>query len=130
WAAKMARAFGFGLGFRRRRWQATILAAMLVAALLGAPTRASALSKTTIPVGLDPSAIAVDTATNKIYVVNQISNDVTVIDGATNATSTIPVGFNPYAIAVNAATNKIYVANIGDGIVTVIDGATKAITTV
>ena len=34
----------------------------------------------------------------------------TVIDGATNATSTWPPG-HPQAVAVNPVTNKVYVAN-------------------
>ena len=35
----------------------------------------------------------------------------TVIDGATNATTTVSAGTGPNAIAVNPVTNKIYVAN-------------------
>ena len=34
--------------------------------------------------GLSPVAVAVNPVTNKIYVANSNSNDVTVIDGATN----------------------------------------------
>lgn len=85
---------------------------------------------TTIPIGPTPMtdylpawpAIAVNSATNKIYVTNFYSDNVTVIDGVTNATDTIPVGNRPRAIAVNSATNKIYVANEGDNSVTIIDG--------
>ena len=68
--------------------------------------------------------------TNKIYVANHDSGNVTVIDGATNATTTVPVGTGPYAVAVNPVTNKIYVANANSGNVTVIDGATNTTTTV
>ena len=60
---------------------------------------------------------------------NDGSNNVTVIDGATNATTTVAAG-TPYAVAVNPVTNKIYVANTGGSNVTVIDGATNATTTV
>ncbi len=67
--------------------------------------------------------IAVNAVTNKIYVANESSNSVTVIDGATNGTSTVSVGRAPVALAVNDVTNTIYVAN-EDGI-TVIDGATN-----
>ena len=49
--------------------------------------------------------------TNQIYVANSYSNDVTVIDGATNATSTVAAGSRPYAAAVNPVTNRIYVVN-------------------
>ena len=54
----------------------------------------------------------------------------TVIDGATNATTTVTAGSaTPWAVAVNPVTNKIYVANYGSNNVTVIDGATNATTT-
>ena len=36
--------------------------------------------------------MAVNPATNKIYVANWTSNNVTVIDGATNATTTVSAG--------------------------------------
>jgi YVTN family beta-propeller protein len=89
----------------------------------------------TVGVGQTPVAIAVNTVTNKIYVVNQTDNDVTVIDGATSATLTVSVGANPVAVAVNTLTNKVYVVNnIGlfgsNGTVTVIDGATNNTSTV
>ena len=41
---------------------------------------------TTVTVGNFPAAVAVNAETNKIYVANQGSASVTVIDGATNAT--------------------------------------------
>ena len=74
--------------------------------------------------------MAVNPVTNKIYVANYGSNNVTVIDGATNATTTVAAGTSPYAVAVNPVTNKIYVANHGSANVTVIDGATNGTTTV
>jgi YVTN family beta-propeller protein len=86
--------------------------------------------------------LAVDTATNSIYVVNQRSSNVTLIDGATNSTTTItdPNAFAPVAVAVDPVTNRIYVANAGcsvtsffchnPGSVTVINGATKSAATI
>jgi YVTN family beta-propeller protein len=77
--------------------------------------------------------------TNKIYVANYLSANVTVIDGTTNSTTTVQAALHPVAVAVNEATNKIYVANEGfggplgngdRGSVTVIDGATNLTTTV
>jgi YVTN family beta-propeller protein len=94
----------------------------------------------TVPVANNPAAAAVNSVTNKTYVVNQCGNDptcrssgtVTVIDGATLATQTVAVGVRPRSVAVNSVTNKAYVVNdCGDdpscsrnGTVTVIDGAT------
>ena len=67
--------------------------------------------------------------TNKIYVAN-VGNSVTVIDGASNATTTVSVGNSPIAVALNPVTNKIYVADYYSANVTVIDGATNSTTTV
>ncbi len=93
---------------------------------------------------LEAAAIAVNPATNKIYVANNglatlstNPGNVTVIDGATNSTTTVtdPNAITPLSVAVNSATNKIYVANQGyypglnHGNITVIDGATNAVTT-
>ena len=64
--------------------------------------------------------------TNKIYVANQGTNDVTVIDGASNATTTVAAGGAPFTLAVNSVANEIYVANLGSNTVTVISGATNA----
>jgi YVTN family beta-propeller protein len=68
--------------------------------------------------------------TNKVYVANSGSNNVTVIDGATNATTTVTAGAFPRVIAVNPVSNKVYVANQISADVTVIDGATNATTAV
>ena len=57
--------------------------------------------------------MAVNPVTNKIYVANYGSDNVTVIDGATNATTTVTAWTTPSAVAVNPVTNKIYVANGG-----------------
>ncbi len=84
----------------------------------------------TIPVGQSPIGAAINPLTNKIYVANQASNNVTVIDGATNTTTTIAAGTGPSAIAVNPVTNRIYVTNQNSNNVTVIDGGTGATTTV
>ncbi len=63
---------------------------------------------------------------NRIYVVNQNSNNVTVIDGQNNSVVThLPVGHSPDAVAVNSRTNKIYVVNFNDSRVSVIDGASN-----
>ena len=84
----------------------------------------------TVPTGTNPNAIASDSVTNRVYVANYGSNNVTVINGATDSTTTVTVGTNPNAIAVNTLTNKIYVANYGSGNITVIDGTTNSTTTV
>jgi len=100
-----------------------------------------------VRVGIDPNAIVVNPATNKIYVENycgtnpscQSAGTITVIDGVTfQVTATVNVNLQPSAMAVNSVTNKIYVVNYcgtdpacqSPGTVTVIDGTTLTTTTV
>jgi YVTN family beta-propeller protein len=78
----------------------------------------------TVNVGSFPVSVAGNPVTNKIYVANALSANVTVIDGATNSTTTVSVGTSPDSVAVNPVTNKIYVANGESSSVTVIDSAT------
>jgi YVTN family beta-propeller protein len=94
----------------------------------GLPLRDTLLPS--IPAGNNPFAVAVNPVTNKIYVTNRDSDNVMVIDGATNATTNVSAGDDPIAVAVNPVTNKVYVANKLSNTVTVLDGATNATTTV
>jgi len=58
----------------------------------------------TIPVGSVPIGVAVNATSNKIYVANSGSNNVSVIDGASNsvvATVTDPNAVSPVTVAVN-----------------------------
>jgi DNA-binding beta-propeller fold protein YncE len=98
--------------------------------------------------GSSPNTIAVNSVTNKTYVPSQCSGDpscqgepngtVTVIDGATLATTNVPTGSEPDSVAVNSAINKIYIANqcgsdpncLSAGTVTVIDGTTRGTTNI
>jgi len=83
----------------------------------------------TVPVGEYPQGVAVNPAGTAVYVANSDSNEVTVIDTATHATTTIPVGDNPVGIAVHPNGRRIYVANCDETVDTVwvIDRATSAI---
>jgi YVTN family beta-propeller protein len=73
-----------------------------------------------------PWSVAVNPATNKIYVANNGENNVSIIDGNTNTvTATVDAGTNPYALAVDASRNLIYVSNLNSASVTIIDGATN-----
>ena len=94
-----------------------------------------------IPVGHGPSAVAVDTGTDTIYVANGNNanggnaggDTVTVIDGrrcqARNASRcagpwpTIAVGDLPSALTVDQATHTLYVAHGGSNTVSVVDTA-------
>ena len=72
-------------------------------------------------------SLAVNPNTNKVYA--GFSNEVIVLDGATEAMTFIPAPGPVVAIGVNRTANKIYAATSG-GALLVIDGATNAVTTI
>jgi YVTN family beta-propeller protein len=117
----------------RRLWLRVCLAGLLscVAVVwLGKQEARMDSVQTTIPAGTNPNRLAVNTVTNKIYVANLVSDNVTVINGADNTTATVTAGDGPTDIAVNTATNKIYAANNISNNVTVIHGADNTTATV
>jgi YVTN family beta-propeller protein len=90
------------------------------------PVSSESVGKPFLPVGSYPVGIGINSVTNKLYVANQFSNTVTVIDGNTNTIeTTIPVDNFPYELEVNPYTNRIYVTNRGSNTVSVIDGSTN-----
>ncbi len=128
WATMGRNGRGLGFGWTRHRWLPGMCAALL---LFGWPMRGNSQTPVaTVGTGSNPSALAVNPVTNKVYVANFASNNVTVIDGATNAATAVAAGTNPVAVAVNPLTNQIYVANETSNDVTVINGATNTTTTV
>jgi DNA-binding beta-propeller fold protein YncE len=92
----------------------------------------------TVTVGDDPRGLAIDPATDTIYVANHAAGDfpgtVSVINGAicngTNhtgcgqTTATTAAGFGAVGIAVDSGTHKVYVTNDEDTSVSVINGTT------
>lgn len=76
----------------------------------------------TVNVGNRPVAIKSNPATGKIYVANQNSNTVSIIDASSHAVETLPVGASPTALALDGGLNRVYVANITDNNISVLDG--------
>ena len=85
---------------------------------------------TSIPVGCQPSGVALNPAATYLYVANRSSNSVSVIDTLSNAViSTIPVGVQPDGIAVMPTGKQVYVAQEGSNDVSVIDALSMTVTT-
>ena len=84
------------------------------------PRAAADTATATVAAETNPLAVAVNPVTNKIYIANSGSANVTVIDGTDNSTATVTAGTYPWAVAVNPVTNKIYIANSGSANVTAI----------
>jgi len=102
-----------------------------------ADTAGCSQTPATITVGSDPRELAVDPATDTIYVANHAQGDlqgtVSVINGATcngsdtsgcgQTPPTVAAGYGAFGIALDAATNTIYVTNLQDTSVSVINGS-------
>jgi YVTN family beta-propeller protein len=88
----------------------------------------------TTTIGNGPQGVAVDPATNTVYVSNVNDDTVSVIDsracnarhqgGCDRAWPTFKVGTIPQDLRVDVATDTIYVVNAGDKTVSVANGAT------
>ena len=88
----------------------------------------TALTVDPISVGSAPQQIAVSPDGTRVYVTNQSSNSVSVINTATNALdgAAIAVGSKPAGIALSADGSTLYVAN-GDDSVFVVDTKTRSV---
>ena len=80
-----------------------------------------------------PIGVAFDSSNGYVYVTNDGSNSVSVINGSTNtAIKTIGVGLSPHAAAFDSSNGYVYVVNsaaldIGTGSVSVINGSTNTV---
>ena len=102
--------------------------AVLAAGALAAPVALAQVAGTRITVGTSPAAVTINPVTNKLYVANSGSNNVTVVNLNTGAKTTLPAGAQPMWIATNPESNTIYVPAMVGANVTVIDGATDTVT--
>lgn len=106
-------------GFRRR---ISVAVLALVAHCSLVPGALAETATHFVDLGTPSVALAVNTATNKIYAVTPDTDEVVVINGATYEGTAVGVGDAPAAVAVNSVTNRIYVANEASDNVTVING--------
>ena len=89
-----------------------------------APSSPPSSSTSGIDVNTFPVGIAVNPNTKKVYVANEYSNTVSVLDTETDKVkSSIKVGVFPYGIDINPLNNRVYVTNRGSNTVSVIDGS-------
>ena len=123
------------LALRDRRFpEAAASAQSRLAGGADANSRFRSPTAPTVAVGANPVAVAVDYATNTVYVGNGNDGTVSVINGATcNASHvsgcgqtapTITVGSGPVDDAVDQRTDTVYVTNLGSNTISVIDGDT------
>lgn len=99
---------------------------------------AASYQVTRIELPLYAAAMAINSSTNKIYVLSAVSNVMMLMDGATNQVTQVPLPqlSADFAVAVNSVTNKIYISargippvGIGSAVL-VMDGLTNQLTEV
>lgn len=86
----------------------------------------------TLTVGMQPSAVAINTTTGIAVVANRGSGTISLIDLGTNTVlgTPIPVGTSPTGVAVDNERNLAVVANNGNDTISVVDLATSAVVTI
>lgn len=85
--------------------------------------RTDAVVDSVIPVGNDPTAVAVDSTADLLFVANAGSSNVTVVDTLHNLVEIagITVGTDPLSLAVDPKDNLVFVANGGTKAVSVLN---------
>ena len=105
-----------------------ILALALSSTLLGLESAWADSVIASIHVGAFPQNLAFNSDNGYMYVTNELSNTVSVIDGSTNTViKTIDVGRNPFGVAFDAHNGYIYVTNLNSETVSVIDESTNTV---
>jgi YVTN family beta-propeller protein len=76
-----------------------------------------------------PTGLSVSPDGSKVYVANNLANNVTVVDTTSDSVAgVIPVGSYPYTTLASSDGKTVYVSNWGDSTVSVIDVAQRKVT--
>jgi YVTN family beta-propeller protein len=96
--------------------------------VVGIDPRTFRIATPLIPVGYQASAIVFDGATGDLYVANEYSDNISVIDPSTGASvASIYVGYEPDALLLDPLNGHLYVASYGEADVWAIDPATNSL---
>lgn len=82
----------------------------------------------TVHVGNQPMALAVDPGTHVLYSANAGDGTISIIDAVSHSAIPVKVGNRPFAVAVDPDSHIVYVSNADDGSVSVIDPAARLVT--
>lgn len=142
---------------RRSRWSATagvavVLAALVAGALVVArgsgddrpvvsgPGADPTTTTTTLApppdlpavgTGAEPTSVAVNPRTNRLYVANSGSLNVTVVDGESRQVlATVPMSTRPQAVAVNQRSGRIYVTTAESSVVVISGESNEVVATI
>jgi len=82
----------------------------------------------TVPVGLEPGAVAANTSTGFIYVANSGDGTVSIVDGTNHQLADIVTGLaGPHGLVVNEVANRVYVTDGKADRLVVIDGESNEV---
>lgn len=85
-------------------------------------------TSTAIKVSNQPTLLAINEKTNKIFVINMGSKDLSIINGDKDTVlANIPLGGMPLNLAVNEDNNKVYIADRANNEIIIVDGLTNKI---
>lgn len=107
-----------------------LLVIIIVFIVIESQSSPSLRQAASVPVGQQPWGVAVAPDGGQLYITNEGSNSVSVIDTKTNTvTATVTVGHNPRGIVVAPDGRRVFVANFGSSSISLIDIASNAVTT-
>jgi YVTN family beta-propeller protein len=90
-------------------------------------TRAPVLDLPAVGTGTEPTSVAVNPRTNRLYVANSGSLNVSVVDGdSRKVLATVPMTTRPQSVAVNQRSGRVYVTT-AEASVVVISGDTNEV---
>src|SRR2546430_164221 len=124
-AATKVASVSFGFPGEVRRGENVPLKAF--ASPVSTPDSGGGIVVVAVPVGSGPYGVGYNSGNGYIYVANQGSNNVSVIDG-TAVVATVPVGTSPEGVGYNSGNGYVYVANFYSNTVSVINGTTVVAT--
>jgi YVTN family beta-propeller protein len=106
-----------------------IIQKMIVSVGISSPLKTT-IERPGLKFGNHLYGVAINAKTNMLYVVNEYSGSVSIMNATTDRTvANVTVGWLPTAIVVNPSINLIYVSSIGSRSVSVIDGSTNRVIT-
>lgn len=113
---------------RTRRWLSAGLMLVALAGVAAGRAAGTRAAPDSIPVGMGPSAIAVDAPAGHAFVANSGDDTVTMFDTRSGAVlRTVAVGHTPLSLVVDAHTHRAFVLNAGSNSLSMLDTLSGAV---
>ena len=94
-------------------------------------TQAPPLDLPAVSTGTEPTSVAVNPRTNRLYVANSGSLNVTVVDGGSRQVlATVPMSTRPQSVAVNQRSGRVYVTTAESSVVVISGDSNEVVGTI